>query len=215
MILSGILLTPTGTPFKNAYVRLDAVYTSQQVLKATSSSFRTDVDGEYSIDCPFGTYSVIVHYSGSYQSIGIFSIDENTTETNINDLLILNQTAASNPLVQEIRQLTADAETAAEEAQAAAAQSNQYNISTWALTQAFQVISATRDSNGAIISASIKWPDGVNGVFTTDIASVAFPGAIDAWHATYLATVPKLITQPAVTRDSNGAVVAQPAITIV
>ncbi len=90
----------------------------------------------------------------------------------------------------------------------------QYNLSTWAYTQAFQAVTATRDANGAIVTAIIVWPDGVAGVFTTDVASTAFPGAIDAWHATYASTPSKTITQPAVTRDASGAVIAQPAITI-
>lgn len=84
----------------------------------------------------------------------------------------------------------------------------------WAYAQSFQLVSATRDANGAITTASIVWPDGTAGVFTTDIASTAFPGAIDAWHATYAGTPAKTVTQPAVTRDANGAVTAQPAITI-
>lgn len=91
----------------------------------------------------------------------------------------------------------------------------QYNLQTWAYVQAFQLVSATRDANSAIVTANIVWPDGIVGVFTTDIASVAFPGAIDAWHATYVGSPAKLITQPAVTRDASGAVIAQPAITIV
>lgn len=90
----------------------------------------------------------------------------------------------------------------------------QYNLETWANAQTFQLVSATRDANSAIISANIVWPDGTAGVFTTDVASVDFPGAIDAWHATYATVVPKLITQTAVTRDANGAVTAQPAIII-
>lgn len=85
----------------------------------------------------------------------------------------------------------------------------------WALTSAFQVVTATRDSNGAIITANIVWPDDIPGVFTTDVASTTFPGAIDAWHATYLLGSPgNVVTQSAVTRDANGAVIAQPAITI-
>lgn len=92
---------------------------------------------------------------------------------------------------------------------------DRYNLSTWANAQTFQLVSATRDANSAIISANIVWPDGTPGVFTTDVASSAFPGAVDAWHATYGGTPAKLITQPAVTRDANGAVTAQPAITIV
>lgn len=91
----------------------------------------------------------------------------------------------------------------------------QYNLETWASAQTFQLVSATRDANSAIVSATIVWPDGISGVFTTDIFSVDFPGAIDAWHATYAGNPAKLITQTVVTRDANGAVTAQPAITIV
>lgn len=85
----------------------------------------------------------------------------------------------------------------------------------WALTSAFQVVSATRDANDAIVTANIVWPDGTPGVFTTDIASTLFPGAIDAWHATYLLGGPgNTVTQPAVTRSATGAVTAQPALTL-
>lgn len=90
----------------------------------------------------------------------------------------------------------------------------QYNLETWANAQTFRLVSATRDANSAIITANIVWPDGIAGVFTTDLASVDFPGAIDAWHATYAGTPAKLVAQPAVTRDVNGAVTAQPAIII-
>ena len=85
----------------------------------------------------------------------------------------------------------------------------------WAYGSLFQLVSATRDINEAIVTANIVWPDGVAGVFTTDVASVSFPGAIDAWHATYAGSPAKTITQPTVTRDAAGAVIAQPAITIV
>jgi hypothetical protein len=86
----------------------------------------------------------------------------------------------------------------------------------WAYGTSFQVASATRDVNGAIVSASIVWPDGGTGTFTTDTASTAFLGAIDSWHATYVnGAINHTVTQPAVTRDANGAVTAQPAITIV
>lgn len=90
----------------------------------------------------------------------------------------------------------------------------QYNLETWANSQTFQLVSATRDANSAIVTASIVWPDGILGIFTTDTASIDFPGAIDAWHATYAGSPAKLITQPLVTRDVNGAVTAQPAIII-
>jgi hypothetical protein len=84
----------------------------------------------------------------------------------------------------------------------------------WALTQSVQLVSASRDSNEAIVTANIVWPDGSPGVFTTDIASTEFLGAIDAWHATYINVATLIVTQPQVTRDTNGAVTNQPAIQI-
>lgn len=87
-------------------------------------------------------------------------------------------------------------------------------ILSWALVQAFQLVSGTRDANGALTSATIAWPDGASGVFAADTLSVSFPGAIDAWHATYVAdSVTLTVTQPLVTRDANGGVTVQPAIT--
>ena len=88
------------------------------------------------------------------------------------------------------------------------------DLMTWAASQTFQLVSAVRDANSAIVTAKIVWPDGVSGDFTTDVFNTNFPGAIDAWHATYGTVPPRLITQLPVTRDSNGAVIAQPAIAI-
>jgi hypothetical protein len=89
------------------------------------------------------------------------------------------------------------------------------NLLTWAYASSFQLVSATRDVNEAIVTASIVWPDGGTGAFTTDTASTSFPGAIDAWHATYVnGSANHTVTQTLVTRDANGAVIAQPAITI-
>lgn len=86
----------------------------------------------------------------------------------------------------------------------------------WAYAQAFRLTTATRDANEAITAATIAWPDGSTGTFTTDTASVAFPGAIDAWHATYVPAsgATKTVTQTAVTRDTAGAVTAQPALAV-
>lgn len=86
-------------------------------------------------------------------------------------------------------------------------------VKAWAYSESFAVISATRNSNNVITSANIKWPDGVSGVFTATTINSTF-NVIDAWTATYLGTTTKTITQPTVTRNSNGAVTAQPEITI-
>jgi len=90
------------------------------------------------------------------------------------------------------------------------------NLSAWALVQNFTLVSRdSEDSNGTLLTAHIKWPDGTLGIWTTDAVSVAFPGAIDAWHATYLGNPVRTITQPAFTRNANGAVTAQPDLIIV
>ena len=84
----------------------------------------------------------------------------------------------------------------------------------WAYVQSFAITSATRNANDVITTASIRWPDGATGTFTADTINATF-NAIDAWHATHiLNAVTKTVTQTAVTRNSNGAVTAQPVITI-
>lgn len=72
----------------------------------------------------------------------------------------------------------------------------------------------TRDANEAATSAPVVWPDGTPGTYTADTVSVAFPGAVDAYHVTYGAPVTKTFTQPAVTRDASGAVTNLPAIVV-
>lgn len=84
----------------------------------------------------------------------------------------------------------------------------------WAIAQSYVVTSVTRDNNEAIVTANVQWPDGTVGIFTTDTASTSFPGAIDAYHVTYGSPVIHTYTQPAVTRDTGGAVTAQPTIAV-
>lgn len=80
---------------------------------------------------------------------------------------------------------------------------------------AFQIVSATRDANHAIVTADIQWADGTPGVLTTDVASTAWPGAIDAYHVTYVVgNTTKTITQPQITRGTIGTITSQPALTI-
>jgi hypothetical protein len=64
-------------------------------------------------------------------------------------------------------------------------------------------------TNGAPTSAAVTWPDGTTGVYTGTPSS-AFPGSIDAYTITHGTTT---YTQPAVTRDTNGNITLQPAIT--
>lgn len=72
----------------------------------------------------------------------------------------------------------------------------------------------TRDSNGAATAAPVVWPDGTPGNYGADSVSAAFPGAVDGYHITYGSPVTKTFTQPAVTRDSSGAVTNLPALVV-
>jgi hypothetical protein len=72
----------------------------------------------------------------------------------------------------------------------------------------------TRDGNGAATSAPVKWPDGSPGTYTATTVSTAFPGAVDAYTVTYGSPVTRTITQPAVTREPNGAVTNLPELTV-
>lgn len=68
----------------------------------------------------------------------------------------------------------------------------------------------TLDANGAPLSAPVTWPDGVTGTFT-GTPSPTFPGAIDSYTITH---GNQTYTQPAVTRDTAGAITNQPPITV-
>lgn len=68
----------------------------------------------------------------------------------------------------------------------------------------------TRDAHDAVIGASWLWDDGTIGVFT-GTPSVAWPGTIDSYTVTYNS---KTLTQPTMTRNSNGDVIARPEIVV-
>lgn len=72
----------------------------------------------------------------------------------------------------------------------------------------------TRDGNGAPTSAPVVWPDANPGTYTADTVSTAVLGAVDAYHITYGSPVTRTYTQPAVTRDGNGAVTNLPPIVV-
>lgn len=72
----------------------------------------------------------------------------------------------------------------------------------------------TRSASGAATGFSVAWPDGATGAFT-GTESTTFPGAIDTYAITHvLEGVTITYTQPALTRDTTGAVTARPAIVV-
>jgi hypothetical protein len=72
----------------------------------------------------------------------------------------------------------------------------------------------TRDANGAATSAGVVWPDGTTGAYTATVLNATHLGAVDAYTVTYAGTPVLTYTQPAVTRDANGAVTNRPGMVV-
>jgi len=69
-----------------------------------------------------------------------------------------------------------------------------------------------RNGTGAVVSASLVWPDGATGVFT---ATATAGGAVEAYNVTHVINgVTTTYTQPAVTRDGAGAITVRPAMVV-
>jgi hypothetical protein len=68
----------------------------------------------------------------------------------------------------------------------------------------------TRDTGGAPLTAPVTWPDGVTGTFT-GTPSPTYAGALDSYTITHGT---QTYTQPAVTRNTSGAITNQPPITV-
>jgi hypothetical protein len=86
----------------------------------------------------------------------------------------------------------------------------------WAVTSQYVLTSVTYDTTytSAISSGSVTWPDGGTGTFTATTINTTF-GAVDAYTITYSGALGShTITQAAVTRNSDGLITAQPALTI-
>ena len=72
--------------------------------------------------------------------------------------------------------------------------------------------SITRNANDVVTSASVVWPDGTVGTFTTDTIDAS--GAINSYHITYGSPVTKTFTQPVITRSATGAATSVPQIVV-
>lgn len=123
MIISGKLLTPTGEPLAGARLRLTATATFPEVLKFSAQEVVVDQLGEYSIDVPVGRYRVDIWEKSSrgFVNIGIIEVGSETAASDINTLLMVNQTSIPrDPLLGVIEGLVESAQEAAESAQEAA-----------------------------------------------------------------------------------------------
>jgi len=83
----------------------------------------------------------------------------------------------------------------------------------WTQGKDFEMLTITRDVDGRITSATVKWPDGSSGVFTATNWNATHE-VYDGYTITH-ADSSKTVTQAAVTRNAEGAVTIKPALTVV
>lgn len=122
MIISGKLLTPTGEPLAGARLRLTATATFPEVLKFSTQEVVVDPLGEYSIDVPVGRYRVDIWEKSSrgFVNVGIIEVGSETTASDINTLLMVNQTSIPrDPLLGVIEGLVESAQEAASDVSSA------------------------------------------------------------------------------------------------
>lgn len=70
----------------------------------------------------------------------------------------------------------------------------------------------TVDGSDQVTSAAVQWPDGTPGTLT--ITARHATGAVNAYNITYGSPATKTFTQPAITRNANGAATNVPQIVV-
>lgn len=88
------------------------------------------------------------------------------------------------------------------------------SLTEWTEAAAYQMTAITYSTSypRVVASATVAWPDGSSGTFTTDSTNASWE-AVDAYHITHVASG-KTITQAAVTRNANGSVTTKPPLTV-
>ncbi|WP_162600938.1 hypothetical protein [Paraburkholderia sp. C35] len=87
-----------------------------------------------------------------------------------------------------------------------------WSLIDWTNSGSYSLSAVTYDANGIIASASILWPSGAQGQWTTLIANARY-GVVDSFACTYVyGNVTRTVTQPAVSRNGSGAITSCPAL---
>jgi hypothetical protein len=82
----------------------------------------------------------------------------------------------------------------------------------WTQGKDYEPLSVTRDSENRVTSMTVKWPDGSSGVYTATDYNPTFE-VYDGYTITHVDSS-KTVTQAAVTRNSDGAIITKPALTV-
>lgn len=82
----------------------------------------------------------------------------------------------------------------------------------WTESEAYEATSIARDSDGVVTTATVKWPDGSGGTFTTTAKNATWT-AIDSYTISHTDSG-QTVTQSTVTRNSDGEITTKPALTV-
>lgn len=82
----------------------------------------------------------------------------------------------------------------------------------WTEAGAYELTAITVDGDEVITTATVKWPDGSAGTFTTTTKDSTWL-AVNAYTITHTASG-NTVTQAAVTRNAQGTITTKPALTV-
>jgi hypothetical protein len=82
----------------------------------------------------------------------------------------------------------------------------------WTQSKSYEMLSITYSSNGVVSEATVKWPDGSSGTFTTTTENSIWY-SIDAYTITHVNSG-LTVTQTEITRDDNGNITTKPELTV-
>jgi hypothetical protein len=80
----------------------------------------------------------------------------------------------------------------------------------WTLAQAWSYTSITRDADGVITTASIRWPDNTSGTLTRTAKNLSYL-VMTGFSVSYNALT---VTQPVISLDTNGRIAVRPRPTV-
>ena len=189
-IVAGNVIDIAGAPARTTVIFTsvrDDVVNGFQLVKSGEIVELTDEDGDFEAELTAGAYYVDVNRV-RHSTIAVPDTD---AELDFADLITSEAAFSSTP---------------------AGASTPTARLIEMTESEAYQLTTITRDSNGTITSAAVVWPDGAVGTFTT-LATSDDGDDIDSYQITHSLTG-KVVTQPAVTRNAYGDVTVKPALTV-
>ena len=86
------------------------------------------------------------------------------------------------------------------------------NLKEWTQGKDYEPLVITRDSEGRVTTMTVKWPDGSDGIYTATDYNATHE-VYDGYTITHV-TGGLTVTQSAVTRNADGAIINKPALTV-